>query len=342
MKREAIRKLGDVAEQLRQRRQGDELASAEILRNMLRRLRSNGEGFARDLSRALARGDAQRAAELVKELQKKVQEGDLSRQEAEQISQQLQNLGQQLQQVTERNRELEEQLARRGLTKDLAQLSERDLREALRERGFSEEQIDELMRKAAQFRSAAAQSGELAEAMAAAAGRTGELSAEDLAALGDQLDVMEAMLQDLQMTDATLAELERAMAGLGEDFGDYEGMLGTYGGFAEGLSLQPGSGTSGAGRGHGPRDADDPAEETDTEAVRTPGKSTGGPVVASWYYQGPQVKGEARRELGQVVQAAKDRAAEAVSENRIPRRYEGAVKEYFRRLEGGGGEETQE
>ena len=54
-----------------------------------------------------------------------------------------------------------------------------------------------------------------------------------------------------------------------------------------------------------------------------------GPIVATWYSKEEQVKGEAVRTGGTVVQAAKDAAAEAVSENRIPSRYHEAVKSYF-------------
>ena len=49
-----------------------------------------------------------------------------------------------------------------------------------------------------------------------------------------------------------------------------------------------------------------------------------------------QVKGEARRTFSDVVQAGRASAAEAISENEIPRRYEGAVKEYFSQLEESG------
>ncbi len=45
------------------------------------------------------------------------------------------------------------------------------------------------------------------------------------------------------------------------------------------------------------------------------------------------MKGESRREFSETVQAARDAAAEAISENEVPRKYEEAIKEYFGRLE---------
>jgi len=44
------------------------------------------------------------------------------------------------------------------------------------------------------------------------------------------------------------------------------------------------------------------------------------------------------RDFTEVVQAARDGAAEAISENEIPRRYEDAIKAYFSQLEQSGGE----
>ena len=56
-------------------------------------------------------------------------------------------------------------------------------------------------------------------------------------------------------------------------------------------------------------------------------------MIASWYFKGSQVKGEARRDFSEIMQAAKDGAAEAINDNEIPRKYEGAVKQYFGQLE---------
>jgi len=67
-------------------------------------------------------------------------------------------------------------------------------------------------------------------------------------------------------------------------------------------------------------------------------KQEQGPAIASWYFQESQIKGEAKREFTEVVQAARDGAAAAISDNEIPRKYEEAIKNYFGRLEQSGGE----
>lgn len=56
-------------------------------------------------------------------------------------------------------------------------------------------------------------------------------------------------------------------------------------------------------------------------------------MIASWYFKESQIKGQAKREYSEVIQAGRDSAAEAITENEIPRRYEDAIKKYFGQLE---------
>ena len=67
--------------------------------------------------------------------------------------------------------------------------------------------------------------------------------------------------------------------------------------------------------------------------TRVENQAKKGPIIASWHFKGAQAKGQASREVTHVVQAARDRAAESISENRIPRRYESSIKKYFSELE---------
>jgi hypothetical protein len=108
------------------------------------------------------------------------------------------------------------------------------------------------------------------------------------------------------------------MQGMGQ--GLYE--VGNGGGIGEGIGTQPGA-----------HHLFDPLEQSAMKKTRAASKVGKGPVIASWYFQGSQVKGEAQRDFTEVIQAARDSAAEAISEKQIPRRYEDAIKSYFGRLE---------
>ena len=111
--------------------------------------------------------------------------------------------------------------------------------------------------------------------------------------------------------------------------------LGAQGPFSKGPSKGPGPGTGGPGQGYGPRSIDETGQ-TASKKTRVKNKPGEGPTVASWYFKGSQVKGEAKRDFSEVVQAGRDSAAEAISENQIPRKYEDTVKKYFGRLEEAG------
>ncbi|MHC4622669.1 MAG: hypothetical protein ACYS4W_02085, partial [Planctomycetota bacterium] len=256
-------------------------------------------------------------------------EGKLSDKQRKALAGQLRQLAEQLKELTAKNEELEKELEKLGLDTRLARLTEEQLRQALQKQGLSPEQIEQLLKKAAASRVACSRCAGLGQAMASCGTGAGGLSADELASLAGQLDDLESLQQQLMLTQATLDEIDRAIACLGQ--GMCQG-LGAQGPFREGLGQRWGPGTGGPGRGYGPRDSAD-SGETSARGTKVQNKPGQGPVVASWYFKGPQIKGEAKRDFTEVVQAARDSAAEAISDNEIPRKYEEAVKNYFGRLE---------
>jgi hypothetical protein len=133
----------------------------------------------------------------------------------------------------------------------------------------------------------------------------------------------------MKLSDAALKQIYEAMACLGE------GMCQGQGGqcpWKEGTSKKRGSGTGGPGQGYGSRDSDTEGQ-TGTKSVRVESPSGTGPAVASWYFKGSQIKGEARRDFSQAVQSGGSAAEEAISDNQIPKKYEDSVKKYFGQLE---------
>lgn len=57
-----------------------------------------------------------------------------------------------------------------------------------------------------------------------------------------------------------------------------------------------------------------------------------GKVIASWMENGEMAKGEAKQSFDQAVTAARSDAEQAITEDRVPRRYHEAVREYFNQL----------
>lgn len=332
IKREAIRALGDLSEQIKKMQSSAQLETAELMQKMFKQLRASSDMFSQKMVQALATGNFAEASNLLDQMRKELEESKLTEEQRKALGEQLQNLAKQIQQLAQKNEELEKELEKLGLDKNLAKMDEKQLREAMQKQGLSSEKVEELLKKAAACRSASNRCSRLGDAMASCGAGSEGLSGDELGALMDQLDELQATKEQLMMMQASLNEIGRCMGYLGE--GMCEG-LGGMGPFKEGFAQKYGAGTGGPGMGYGPVGIDESGQTSDKK-TRVENKGGEGPMVASWYFKGTQVKGEAKREFSEVVQAGRDSAAEAISENEIPRKYEDAVKSYFGQLEEAG------
>ncbi|MBN1974489.1 MAG: hypothetical protein JW787_12695 [Sedimentisphaerales bacterium] len=330
VKREAMRQLGNLSEQVKNMQKSDVLASMKMMEQMLRQLKGSPDSFSQQLRMELAKGNFGQAAALLKQIQKELTGGQLSEEQQKKLSEQMQALAKSLEDLAQQSGQFEKELEAMGLDKELAKLGEKQLREALQKQGLSADKIDGLMNKAAASNMARDRLSQMAGAMAASgAGGAGGLSADELADAIEQLDGLEALQQQMNLTEASLREIARAMNGLGQ--GMAQG-LGDQGPWREGDINNFGQGTGGPGMGTGERDSDSEGDyDTDKEIIKRPPRQ--GPVIASWYVKDIQVEGESKRDLSEVIQAGRDTAAEAISDNEIPRRYEEAIKAYFGNIE---------
>lgn len=326
-KRQAIRKLTNLSDKLKDRQANLASLSHEMLKQMLKQLKPSPNGLSMDLNKAMARGQFSKASQLLRDLQRRIQEDDLTDEQKQALQQQLKDLGRQLARLSRASQELEKALEEQGLPKEYARKNLAQLRKALKDQGLTPEQIDQLLEKFAASRRTASQCAALGQALGS--GAAGGLSGDQLASALGLFDELDSEDQDLRLSEAALAEIDRAIACLGE--GLCEG-LGGIGPFRPGTSNRQGPGSGGPGRGSGLVNTDSEGEFS-TKATRTKNQSGEGPVIASWYFQGEQIKGEARRKFKEVVAAGRDSAAEAVQENQIPRKYEQSVKEYFGHLD---------
>jgi len=163
----------------------------------------------------------------------------------------------------------------------------------------------------------------LAQAMGGVGLGAAGFSGDDLSSAIGQLDAMESLQQQAMMLRASLDEIARYVEFLGDDMS-----WGLNAGARPGELANP----FGVGTNKARSRAENEEFQTATKATRAQSETGSGPLVASWYFKDMQVKGEAQRDFVEVVRAGRASAAEAISENQIPRRYEQAVKEYFSRL----------
>jgi len=324
IKREAIKALGDLSEKIKQMQTGSKAAASGALQQMLKQLRGSSDLLSQQLRMALAKGDFSKAAGMLAELQKQLNAGTMSEDRRKELTSQMQNLAKELEKLSEQKEQIEEELAKLGLDKRLAVGTPEQLREALSKQGLSQEKVDQLMKKIEAGQAAAAQCASLGKALAGAAGGSSGLSAGGMTDAIDELNALDALQQETFMLQASLAEVSDALNKLCHGAGLWD--IGEGGGYdGEGIGL----------------DTVDEHYVTSNalkadKMTKAPSQGEGGPAVASWYFKDTQVKGEAQRPVAEVIQAGRATAAEAMSENQIPRRYEEAVKAYFNQLEQSG------
>jgi len=325
VKRQAIKALGDLSEKIKQMQKDGQIEAARMLQQRLKQLRGSTDPLAQKMRMALAKGQFAQAAQILRHMQKQMAEGKLSEAKRKELAEQLQKLAEELRKLAEQKRELEDELGKLGLKKDLAQLSQEQLRQALEQQGLTPELIDQLMNKMAACQGASGLCAGLAQAMGGVGLGAGGFSGDELSGAIGQLDAMEALQQQAIMLRASLDEIARYVEFLGDDMS-----WGRDAGALPGELPNP----FGIGTNKARSRAENEEYQTATKATRAQSETGSGPLVASWYFKDMQVKGEARRGFTEVVQAGRASAAEAISENQIPRRYEQAVKQYFNQLEG--------
>jgi len=335
LRRQAIRKLGNLADKLKDMEQSEQIRALDELGRMLKGLRSSPDALNNDLNRALADGDFAAAAKMLRDLMEKLNDEKLTEEQKKALAKQLKDLAEQLAKLGDQQRQAENALRQEGMdaqtAKKLAGMSDQELREELKKRGMTDKQIDELMEKLKATRQACRNCAGLSKSLAESLGRQGELLPDGLVGLIEGLEGLEGEARKQASLEEALKEIDRAVALLGEEA--WDGELGDPNSvvWKEGHSdrFGRGGGGGGPGRAWGQRPMGE-AHETGAKKTGVKNKPTADQeIIASWLSKGPQAKGVSKRKLTEVTHAAKDAAAEAIRDNKIPRKYESAVKSYF-------------
>jgi hypothetical protein len=344
-RRLAVRKISDLQKRVEQARANSDMKGMEELERRLRQLRSPDVGPARELAQQLARGQFDQAAASLKKLQDQLASKDLTPEQRAKLAEQLRSLSEQMEKLAQQKWKLENELKKEGLDPALAKDLEK-LKKALEKTNLDPEAKKKIIEMARANLSACKSCRGLSESLSAAAsamasGGANDPSAMDaLAEAADQLSQLEAMNQQLQMTDATLADLENAM----KDLWEAEGSCSSCGGkgcsmcggnkkgpWQAGQSANRSMGMGGPGQGQG-HVSDVEETATDTKKTRAKGKNNRGPVIASWYIQDQEIRGESVREFSVVTESAAQEASEAIQEQHIPKEYQESIKKYFGQL----------
>jgi hypothetical protein len=351
VRRDAMQKLDELADQLKEQRAAGNLAMLEELQRQLKGLEQlEGNDLAAQLSRALAQGDLgaarQQLEQLAKQLEAAAQSDDpQQRQLARELQEQLQELAQKLNQVADNKRLQKELENKAGLNEEQAkklleqlqkpgadpQQIQQQLQQQLGDK-LSKEELERLAKKIAQNQQAQQQLKQLAQQLqkacqaceGAQAGQPGQQQALDAAMAGatDQLSDLEMaqqMMQDLQMR---IAQLDQARDQIGR-------------GAPNANPSEPPGGTADfgqLGRGQGPNSQQRAPHQTTPD--RLDNELSPGQIIGQTLIDLPPGDQEAEAARGEAIAAALRAYQDPVQREQIPQQYRAALKHYFERIAG--------
>jgi hypothetical protein len=325
VKREAIKKVTDINRRLDDILNGERGKTAEALDRKLSKLKSE-DGQAKALSDALAKGDFKAAQAALKQMMDKINNGELDKQQQEELAKQLKDIAKQLDQLANQQEQLAEALKQAGMDPQLAQNAQA-LQQALQNNQNLNDQQKQQLQQMAQAQQAAAGMcqglGQACQQMAQGMqdGQMGQMG-EGQQGMNQQLNQLEQMQMLLQEAQAAASQCQGMCQGLGQGLGMQQAMQ----------QWKQGGAFNNAGQGRGGRAPIAPTP-TGTKMVKADTKLTSeGDIIARQIFDGPQVRGESQAEMRQVVRKVDEGYDEATNEEDLPRRYHEAQLHYFGEL----------
>lgn len=203
-RKKALVKINDLAKELQQRRK--DLGDPSKMQEQFEGLKNIERGPADKMASAMKDGNFDKAVEQLKQLQQKMENGDLSDEEKQQLTQQLKQMQDKMQEMVNSQREAKAELERQIQQK----MAEGDTEGA----GKLQRKLDELQQQDRQMQKMeqmANQLGQAAEAM-----ENGDMASaqSQLSEFSDQLQEMQAEMQQLASLDEIMDEIGDAKSAM--------------------------------------------------------------------------------------------------------------------------------
>ncbi len=297
-----------------------QLGSPEQVKRQLQQLKDMGnQGPADQLIKDLAHSDFKKAAEQLQKLQEKLASGKMTEAEKKALKEQLAEMSKKLSELAnleQRKKQLEEARKNGGLT----------------EQQFNRE-MEKLQDQAKQLKQLQQLASKLGDAQKALQAGDAKKAADALGMTQQQMQDMAKQLEELQSLDGAMAELQDAKNGMA---GDGMNQLGDdMNNFGMGNGQRKGMG-NGLGRGRGQGDRPIAPDETATYTSKVKQQLKKGKAV----FQGltaptNTVKGDVVIQMQEEIESGTGVAADALSNQKIPRHLEKHVRAYYDQLNKG-------
>ena len=199
-KKDALVKLNDFSDELKKR--ANQLGDPKKLKQQLSQLRDLKEGPAEKAARAMKNGDFKNAIEAVRDLQKQLQNGELSEEQKEQLAQQMQQMKEKLEQMAN-----EREAQKQDLQKQIQdKLASGDRKAA----GDLQKKLDDMMSQDSQMNNMQQMAQKMGQMQKSLQQGDASKAAEQLSQLADELEGMQQELDELEMLDGALEQIADA------------------------------------------------------------------------------------------------------------------------------------
>jgi septal ring factor EnvC (AmiA/AmiB activator) len=314
-RKKAMIQINDIAKQIEKRR--NDLGDSAEMKRQFDKLKNLARGPADKVANALKSGDFQKALDQLKQLQEKLEKGDLSENEKKQLAKQLGQMQKKIQDIVDAQKQ-----AKRRLEQEIQKKMDAGDLEAANK---LQRKLDQLERRDRQMERMEQMAKQLGESQKSLESGDPQAAAQQLSELASELSEMQAEMDELE----TLNEMMDQIAGAKEMMQDGDGesdMYSEFGAMSDQYSDMPGNGM-GQGRGEGFRDEEE--NETGEYNAREKGKLRPGEAVRVGDAFGKNRAGKTQQEIMEQIISSMNEDPDPQTDQQLPKSQRKHVNEYF-------------
>lgn len=342
LQQQAAAKLSEI-EQTLDEQVKEQSQPLQSLQSMLSQLDPQTPGPADAFAQALRRGDFAAAAQQLQQLAQNIESMPADQRQA--LQQQLQNLAGQLGQAAQQQQQqLQQAMQNAGVSPQQAQqlaqqmqqqqqnMTPQQMQQALQQSGMNQQQAQQLSQQLSQMqqRSGSQPTQQLSQSMQRLAQPNQSPQGFKQCSGGacNQLQQLAQMQQQVQQLRQAQGQAQQGLQQLGGGNGN---QTNPFQGQSPSQGNRPGGHKAGTGEGGDPMGTHRQMANVNSTAVGQADNSDGR-MIASWLTGGDNERGTPTVEFTQSIQEARQAAEHALNDDRVPRRYESTIRDYFNQL----------
>jgi hypothetical protein len=323
-RRHSLVALNELSKQAEKRRQ--QVAGAAELKQQLNQLKNIGQGPAQKLAQALKNGDLQKAMTELDKLQEKLKADNLDAKERQELAKQMGDMQKALEKMAQAHKQAQEELKE--------QIEQQRKAGNVAEADKLQQQLDKLAEKSPQVEKLSRLAENLGRSSQCSNAAECKQAADALENLKGELAGMQKELDELETLDSAMDQLTQAKNSMTCKECEGEGCEACQGDMAK-FSNRWRESKMARGGGIGAGERAERKNDTgfiDSQVKQNVGK---GASVITGTADGPNRKGQVREEIKSEFSGAEQKAAEALSGQRLPHDYRDHAKKYFDSLREG-------